>query len=79
MWAAITLRFGLDIEMPPEVKEADNRILLTERNTLMPNTVYSWEPDTLYTPLDVVVSGWWPTRAEATYAGLLHDLLELRP
>ncbi|HYI67102.1 MAG TPA: hypothetical protein VEW95_09280 [Candidatus Limnocylindrales bacterium] len=87
MWWAIVCRFDLDnTQLPAEVKEADNRILLTERDALMPNTRYSWEVDDLE-PLPVEVQGWAPDVAERRYLDALcptrrvvggHDMRPLR-
>lgn len=76
---SVAERFGLaSAEMPPEVKDADNRILLTERDALMPNTRYSWAQDGM-TPLPVTVSGWQPREAEARYLARLADLATQDP
>jgi hypothetical protein len=73
---AISERFGLG-ELPwPEVKEADNRILLTERNALMPNAAPLWHQDGLYEPLSVQIEGWSPREAEVRYLARLKDLWE---
>jgi uncharacterized protein len=57
LMAVIAERFGLaGVTMPPEVKDADNRILLTERAALMTNTRHAWQQDGLE-PLRVVVQG----------------------
>ena len=74
VWLAIAERFGLPPTsvLPAEVKEADNRILLTERDALMPNTIYSWSVDGLE-PLPVRVEGWTPQYAETRYRFRLRD------
>jgi len=77
VWQAIARRFRLEIEMPPQIKEADTRILLTERDALMPNTKYSWAQDGLE-PLPVQIKGWWPQHAEVRYLDRLAELLERR-
>jgi hypothetical protein len=65
--AAIVERFGLpSTTMPAEVKDADNRILLTERAILMPATRYPWNIEHL-APLPVNVRGLLPSEAEAAY------------
>jgi hypothetical protein len=73
--AAIATRFGLTGEMPASVKNADNRILLTERAALMSAAPpRAWMQDGLE-PLPVTVHGWYPTGAEAQFAFRLYDLL----
>lgn len=62
-------------QMPDEVKDADNRILLDERAALMPNTAHSWGVDHL-DPLGIDIWGWHPEQAERRYAERLRDLLE---
>jgi len=66
VWYAIAVRFGVELELPAEVKEADTRILLTERDELMPRTQYSWGVDGLE-PLMVNVIGLSPLQAEDLY------------
>lgn len=73
VWFAIARRFSLELELPAEVKLADTRILLTERDTLMKNTRYSWAQEDME-PLPVKVTGWGPRHAERNYT---HRLLEL--
>jgi hypothetical protein len=76
VWAVIAVRFGIDLVLPDQVKEADDRILLTERDALMPNTRYSWAQDWVYEPLPVVVAGWPPAEAERRYLDRLAALID---
>jgi hypothetical protein len=41
IWKCIANSYGLDIELPAEVKEADNRILIDERNQNMAKGFYA--------------------------------------
>lgn len=41
-WAAVCTRFGLPLTMPPDVKKADIRALLTEREHLQHRAVWQW-------------------------------------
>lgn len=41
-WAVIAERFGLPLEMPPCVKDADNRVLLAERDELLQEPPIPW-------------------------------------
>lgn len=60
--AVIAEAFGLPTEMPAEVKDADNRILLDERDQLMKSPPRDWGlPGE---PLGVHVTGWSPSRAK---------------
>lgn len=79
VWYAITDRFGLDRDftLPNLVKEADNRILLTERAALMSNTRFAWSVEDLE-PLPVTITGWKPEKAEDAYLRRLQQLLEIQ-
>ncbi len=75
VWEAVCERFQIDPVMPPSVKDADNRILLTERDELMRHhgAQHEWEQDGLE-PLSVLVTGWAPPRAEREYLARFHEL-----
>lgn len=71
---AIVERFELaSTSMPASVKDVDNRILLTERATLMDRHAGEWAVDHLE-PLPVKVLGWDPMWAEARYIDRLLEL-----
>lgn len=72
---AIARRFNLWPEIPAEVHEADNRIILTERAALMRKTDDVWTEDGL-TPLPVRIEGWPPAVAESCWLGRLWELSE---
>ena len=74
VWYAIAYRFSLDLALPVEVKDADNRILLTERDALMSRTVHPWSQDGL-APLPVTITGWSPPDAEARYLARFAELV----
>jgi hypothetical protein len=72
----IVERFGLDPVEPVEVKAADSRILLDEREALLhqpPPRPWPLELESL-TPLGVVVVGWRPPVAEWRYLERLNEL-----
>lgn len=71
--AVIGERFGLTGSMPAEVKDADNRILLTERAALLSTPPAPWGLEHLE-PLPVHVVGWDPFYAEARYLDRLYEL-----
>ena len=77
VWNAICIRFHLAGDLPAEVKEADDRILLTERDALMSRTRYSWSVDGM-TLLDVAITGWLPDEAEQRYLARLIELGAIR-
>jgi uncharacterized protein len=42
IWAAIAAKFNLPVDLPPEVKDADNIALVTERRDVMPKAQFLW-------------------------------------
>lgn len=69
---AIAEKFGLSTaHMPPEVKDADNRILITEKMALLGESQSSWGD---WEPLPVTIHGWSPPEAEAQYLKRLREL-----
>lgn len=78
---ALAIRFGLPVDengvhhKSPEVKDADTRILLTERTALMSNHKPSdrWSVDGMEA-LDVPIHGWNPAEAERAYLARLSKL-----
>lgn len=73
VWLAVIAHFELDVDLPGEVKEADTRILLDERNALMPRSE-RWFVDDEYKPLGVKIEGWLPAEAERRYLARLDEL-----
>lgn len=73
VWLRIAERFGVDPVLPAEVHEADNRILVNERDALMATPPYDWALDGLER-LDVDVVGYSPRDAEWLYRMRLRDL-----
>lgn len=74
----IAARFGLEPGIPAEVKEADNRILLSERQVLMTSPPRSWGPVEEQDPLPVTIRFWTPALASGAYFTRLHELLDQR-
>lgn len=70
---AICERFGLPHNPPAIVKEADNRILLTERAALMDPPPRAWEQERLE-PLPVRIQYYSPAEAESGYFVRLSQL-----
>jgi hypothetical protein len=67
-------RFDIGLDCPSEVKLADARILLDEREALMAPSPLPWAVDHLH-PLGVMVRCWSPEEAEKRYLERLRELL----
>lgn len=68
----IAARFGLPMQMPPEVKAADNRLLLDERDQNMRPTAHVWDLAQAAAgagvgPLGIPLHYWTPEQAEAEF------------
>jgi type I site-specific restriction-modification system R (restriction) subunit len=72
---AICLRFNLSPEEPKEVKEADMRMLVTEKRDLTNNNV-RWPLEDLYKPFNKKIKSWSPKKAERKF---LERFAELCP
>jgi len=72
---AICARFDINDEMPPEVHEADSRILHDERAALLGPSPQPWN-DALEAmkPLGVTISGWDPPLAKYEYLNRFYEL-----
>lgn len=62
---AIAQKFGIDPVMPPEVKDADSRILLDERAALLGPPAANW--NIAGEPFGVEIPAWDPATAELEY------------
>lgn len=69
---AIAEKFGIEPSMPPDVKAADSRILLDERDALMGEPAGDWAIDG--DPFGIGIDPWPPSTAEVHY---LHRFAEL--
>lgn len=74
---AIATRYGLVGPMPSEVKEADTRLLLDERDALLGPSPARWDVDG--EPFGVRIEAWSPERAEAAYLSRFSELTGRRP
>lgn len=70
---AIAARFGLVGDIPAEVHDADNRILLTERDALMKPAAAPWAVEHLGA-LPVEIHAWPSNLAELHYREALRNL-----
>jgi hypothetical protein len=68
-------RFGLPYAEPPEVKEADNVLLMTEKRDLMPNSPGKWAETA--EPLPGRIIPWGPERAEVEFLEYFEDAVNL--
>lgn len=73
LMAIIAERFGLAPGEPMIVREADRRILLTERAALMGPPPLPWAQDGLE-PLPVEIKAWPPATARAMFLAMAWDL-----
>jgi len=71
--SAIATRFGLEQDMPLEVKLADTRALVNERRIAVTATDHSWGIEHL-APLDVKYKCWSPRVAKRKYLQRLREL-----
>jgi uncharacterized protein len=63
IWLAVAERFSLPVELPPSVKEADNRVLQVERRDLLAPHPWKWtiaQSETGNTPYDWRIEACWP-------------------
>lgn len=70
---AVAARFGLAPEMPQSVHEADNRILMNERDALLASSHIPWGWNAQPLP-DVVIQGWEPGAAKAHFLHYFYEL-----
>lgn len=76
-WKAIAMEFALPVEMPPEIHQADRRVLAAEMRALMkPRPFAEQWPECDVEPADVAILCWSPTLAEFHF---LRRFAEIRP
>lgn len=59
------------------VKMLDTRIMLSERNMLLPDINEQWPEDEVVTPLDIRIMCWSPTKAEKEFLKQAKKIREL--
>lgn len=79
VWRAIALKFNLPVELPPEIKYADNVLLFTERRDLMPANVLSqdewaWGDDVPRLPK--MIEPWSRLRSKREFLARFWDLVQ---
>lgn len=72
LWSAVAARFDLPIDLDPLVKQADNDVLLAEREQIMVQTGEEWS--VAGTPADVQIRGLPPEHAEVVFLGRFKEL-----
>lgn len=78
IWLAICARFGLPPELPAEVHQADNRILVDERQQNMAPPPAPWADCEQVEPLGVTLQFWTPMMAEIQFLAMFDTLTSNR-
>jgi hypothetical protein len=74
IWVAIATRFQLPVDLPATVKEADNTVLLAEKEQILGPTPLPWHWAAGLNPADVRIDCWSPHDAKQAF---IHRYLEL--
>ena len=72
-WKAIANKFNLPAILPPEIKEMDNRMLITEKHALIDSTDH-WDLEDVYEPCDILLVPWEPKLACERFLNMAYDL-----
>jgi hypothetical protein len=76
IWMAAARKWNLPAQIPTEVKEADNRSLVTERMQIMPEGDDGmWNGVAMYEPYDVEIKPWHPMDARLEFLNRFNDLV----
>lgn len=67
--------YSADEPLPPQVREMDARMLLTERTQFMPNTAHGWSEIEHLAPVDADLYGWTPKFAKYAFGVRMRELL----
>ena len=70
----VCARFGLSPAEPPEVKIADNELLMTEKRDLMRPGPAKWREEN-FQPLRGIISPWYPEVAEKAFLAMYYLLI----
>lgn len=73
---AIRYRFGLRLDLPPDIKRADLRLLATERREFMTDQLASWEILEGVTPLPSRITALEPAAAKQVFLRRFNVLYE---
>lgn len=77
IWGRVCERFGLGVDLPPTVHQADLIALATERRDLMPPDPATWDCLVGIEPAPERIRPWPPTEARLTYHQRLMDQLAI--
>ncbi|WP_434573067.1 phosphohydrolase [Pseudomonas sp. Z3-8] len=77
VWGRVCERFGLEIDLPASVRQADLIALATERRDLMPPDPATWDRLVGIEPAPERIRPWSPTEARLTYHQRLMDELAI--
>lgn len=78
LWEVIAERYNIPKVLPPEVKQADNVALITERRDLIPVQRQWGEWTKAYTPLDYTIRPESSPMAEALFMTRFNELIGMR-
>lgn len=74
LWACICEKFGMPIDMHPQVKAADNRALMTERRDLMITSDHEWSIAKDFPPYAFQIEPWSPAYAKDHFTRVFNIL-----
>lgn len=77
IWGRVCERFGLEIDLPSSVHQADLIALATERRDLIPPDPATWDCLVGIEPAPERIRPWSPTEARLTYHQRLMDQLAI--
>ncbi|WP_417693752.1 phosphohydrolase [Pseudomonas sp.] len=77
IWGRVCEGFGLEIDLPASVRQADLIALATERRDLMPPDPATWDCLVGIEPTPERIRSWSPTEARLTYHQRLMDQLAI--
>lgn len=73
-WLAICEKFDMDPELPACVKEADNTVLIAEKNVMLLTPPIPWTWAANIEPADVVIECWDPKTAKEMFLARFLEL-----
>lgn len=75
LWEVLCERFGMSLALPPEIKEMDNRVLMTERRDLLNPSLHRWSvSEAAFAPLLSKIIPWRPQTSEQIFLSKYSEL-----